>query len=331
MCNLKTQPRVGIILLNWNGRDDTLACLHSLLQLDYPNYRIILVDNASTDGLVDVVRTDFPAVTVLQNAENLGFAEGNNVGMRYALTLACDYILLLNNDTVVAPDFLSKLIAVSEANPELGMLSPYIYHYDAPEKLWFYRASINWMNGYGNHDESPDKDRMMIYMQNEYFDDSDYLSGCALLVKSIVIQKIGMLDSRFFAYYEDVDWSLRCKRAGWQLAVVPSASIWHKSTSDGNSDYGKFLSYRNTILFLWKHSNLWQFLGRVRRHIYRALAEYSWDRDKHYRSDGLHPLDGVWAGIFGKYGNDRQKMPRWAQTCCYRYYRYFLWLFRSPR
>ena len=316
-------PLVWIILLNWNGRDDTLACLQSLARLEYTNTKILVVDNDSHDGLIEILQQRFPSVMLLKNQENLGFAEGNNVGIRYVLTQHADYILLLNNDTIVDPKFLSELVAIGEAHPAIGMLSPVIYHYTDPETAWFHRGVIDWQNGFAFHSSQP-KTVTAIYEEN-----TDYLSGCALLVKVQVIRAIGLLDDRFFAYYEDVDWSLRCQQATWKLAVVLSASIWHKCTSDGNTDYGTFLSYRNVILLLWKHSTIIRFLYRLKRHLYRALAAYSWNREQYRSTEQLHPLDGIWAGLRGKYGNSRQKMPRWAQSLCYRYYRVLLWLFRS--
>ena len=324
--SLSIAPNVSIIILNWNGKEDTIECLNSLVHVDYPNYNIILVDNASTDGLIEIVQAQFPQVILLRNQENSGFAEGNNIGIRYALSQQADYVLLLNNDTIIEPSFLKKLVNLGEEYSEVGMLSPLIYWYDSPETLWFYHGDINWKNGYASHKKNDMRQR--IKNPAPYDADSMYLSGCALLIKTSVIKAIGELDKRFFCYYEDVDWCVRCKKAGWELAVVPSSAIKHKVSSSSTPAYGTFLSYRNIILFLWKHSTIPQFLVRVRRHIYRALSEYSWDKEKYYRSESVNPLDGIWAGLFGKYGKQCQKMPAWARTISYHSIRYLLWLFR---
>jgi GT2 family glycosyltransferase len=335
---LKTEPAVSIIMLNWNGKNDTIECLNSLSCIDYPNYQIILVDNGSTDGLAEIVQGQFPDTVLLKNKENLGFAEGNNVGIRYVLSQQSpDYILLLNNDTVVAPSFLSELVKVGENYPEFGMLSPLIYWYTSPEKIWFYSGEMPQKEGYCDHKRLPEGEtieniiRGSDHVPKEYLDDTDYLSGCALLVKSEVIRQIGLLDARFFSSYEDADWSIRCKKAGWKLAVVPSAKIWHKVTSSPIKHYILFLTHRNLILFLWKHSNPFQFLLRVKRYIYRELAKYSWHREQYYRTLALTPLDGIWAGLSGHYGNTCQKMPGWLWEFIYRYIRYLLWIFRYPR
>lgn len=326
MNNVRKKPLVSILILSWNGKDDTVDCLESLRQIDYPNYKVILVDNGSSDGLAEIIHTNFSETIFIRNKENLGFAGGNNIGIRYALSQSSDYVLLLNNDTIVHPSFLSKLVDIGEEYDEIGMLSPIIY-YDAPSDcLWFYRGEINWKNGFAYHCELDDARKL-----TEHIYDSEYLAGCSLLVKRQVIESIGLLDQRFFAYYEDVDWCLRCKRAGWKITVVPSSIIWHKLSSHQNSDYGTFLKYRNAILLLWKHSDYIRFVQRVRRHIYKALAEYSWDRERHRHAKTLHPMDGVWAGLTCQYGAYRGKMPIWAHRILDHTIRYWLLLFRFPR
>lgn len=328
MALLLHAPSVSIILLNWNGKTDTLACLQSLAALDYPNYRIVLIDNASHDGIAEIINNEYPHVTLFENQHNLGFAAGCNIGIRFALQQHSDYILLLNNDTLVSPSFLSKLVEAGEAYANVGMLSPLIY-YDPPlNRLWFYKGGIDWQNGFGYHvEEFAERSELLT----ENMTDSEYLPGCALLVKRQVIEQIGELDARFFAYYEDVDWCVRCRQTGWLLMVVPSAVIWHKLSSHQNSDYGKFLKYRNAILFLWKHSDSIQFIQRVRRHIYNALAEYSWDRDYYRYTQTFHAMDGIWAGVTCQFGAYRGKMPHWPQYILYHTIRYWLVLFRFPR
>lgn len=325
---MHTTPLVGIVLLNWNRKDDTLACLHSLRQIENAKYQVFLVDNASTDGLVDIIPAQFPDVTLIQNTSNLGFAEGNNVGIRAALAQHCDYVLLLNNDTLVESGFLARLVAIGEKYPFIGMLSPIIYWHTPPEKVWFYGGAINWRNGgAANKVISGPLNPTTL---PEYTQETDFLSGCALLVKTSVIQKIGLLDARFFAYYEDVDWCLRCQQAEWDLAIVPSAVIWHKVSASTPLAYNQYLCYRNAILFLWKHSSFGQFLLRVKRHVYHALAEFSWDRETYFGATPITRLDGIWAGLTGKYGKTYEPMPPWARTGVYRYIRYLLWLLRYP-
>ena len=117
-------PRVTIIVLNWNGRDDTLACLSSLSELDYPSYEIVVVDNGSGDDSVEAIRASFPRVTLVETGENLGYVGGNNLGLEYARAAKADYALLLNNDTEVAPDFVHMLVDAAQAGPDIGIAGP---------------------------------------------------------------------------------------------------------------------------------------------------------------------------------------------------------------
>lgn len=324
---------VSIIILNWNGKDDSVECLESLYRNDYPFFRIILVDNASDDGIVEYVEEHFPNVTIIKNEQNLGFAEGNNVGIRYALEQQNpDYVLLLNNDTVVDPSFLTKLVAIGEKYPEVGMLSPVIYWQNPRDRIWFTTGEVDWSTGYPLHPKIPAEalQQYILRRQQDYWGHADYLTGCALLVKTDVIRQIGLLDARFFAYCEDVDWCLRCTQAGWKLAVVPSAMIWHKISASAGTDFSYFLSYRNVILLLWKHSTLFQFLRRIKHYLYRTLAEYSWDREQYYAMKGLTRLDGVWGGLRGEFGQMSRKMPAWLNIFIYRNIRFLLWVFGFP-
>jgi GT2 family glycosyltransferase len=167
---------------------------------------------------------------VINTEDNIGFARGNNIGIRQARKDGAEYILLLNDDTEVAPDFLTILINAAEASPDAGILGPKIFRFGEPDRVWFAGAQFN-------HDTC---EATTEYEQTDQSEDaivveSDYISGCALLIKMDTIEKIGMLDERFFLYWEDVDWGLRCSKAGLKNLVVPTSHIWHKIsvTSDG--------------------------------------------------------------------------------------------------
>jgi hypothetical protein len=230
-------PLVYIIILNWNRKDDTLACLRSIKDVKYPQLSVVLVDNASRDGTVESVRENFPAVEVITNSENLRFAGGNNVGIDYAMQNKADYILLLNNDTEVAPDFLSELVSVAENNDRVGMLGPKIYYHNTPKMIWFAGGRIEFWKGWLSHIGI----RELDHGQYDSIRDVDYLTGCCLLVKREVIEKVGTLDESYFIYGEDADWCIRAYRAGFKLTYVPSSLIWHKvsSSSGGNMSWFK--------------------------------------------------------------------------------------------
>lgn len=299
------RAKIAIILLNWNGKTDTLECLESLQHLDYPDYEIIVVDNGSSDDSVQCISRHFPTTTLIALPENLGFTGGNNRGIQYALGTGCEYILLLNNDTTVDPAFLTHLVAVGDNDPEIGMLNPMIYRSGANE-IWFGGGRISWKNGVTNHLTNPLQVPHPSASQEAI--PSDYVTGCALLVKTGVIERIGLLDSRFFAYYEDTDWSVRCQKAGWKTVVVPKARIWHKVSATAPAEFAFILAHRNMLLFLWKHSPFWKFLFRFRRAVFKCLHEFTWNDDKRLGEAAMH---GVWSAITFRFGKDYREMPAW--------------------
>jgi len=248
-----SEPLVYIVILNWNGKKDTLECLSSLKKLHYPNYRICLVDNASTDDSVEVFRATFSNIEIIENCVNLRFAEGNNVGISYALEHGGDYVLLLNNDTKVDEEFLQEMVMFSESNSTIGMVGPKIYHYDQLNVIWSAGGEISFWKGKIAH-------RGLRQRNSKNFNEIvevDYLTGCALLVKKEVIEKVGLLDSSYYMYTEDADWCERTKRAGFKLFFVPRAKVWHKisSASGGGLTSFKVLhKIKSTYLFFKKYA-----------------------------------------------------------------------------
>jgi GT2 family glycosyltransferase len=240
---------VAIIVLNWRGLDDTLACLASLQAIDYPAVKIIVVENGSGDDSAEVIRAAFPEVTLLEQNINYGYAGGNNIGMQYAKTLGVDYVLLLNNDVEVKPDFLSQMMPVAEQHRFVGIIGPTIYYFAHPEKIWSAGGSVDWIRGIT---------RMMGLNEQEVGQFGvkprpvEWITGCALLIKMAVIEQIGGLDERFFAYYEEAEFCLRARRAGWGVIHVPTAKIWHKispQARDASPQVNYYMS-RNRLLFL---------------------------------------------------------------------------------
>lgn len=248
--DLKHPPAVTAIVLNWNKATDTLACLRSLDEQTYPNCEALVVDNGSQDGSVARVRRRFPQVTVLELAENLGYAGGNNRGIEYALRQGCEYVWLLNDDTTVAPDALQALMAEAQASPGVGFFGPMVYMLDDPHRILSAGGVFadRWQpqhRGIGQLDQG----------QLAGTSEVDYLSGCALLVSRKAIEALGMLDEDFFAYYEDVDWCYRAKQAGFGVLFVPKARVWHPDTTrrDVNSPLVTYYMSRNHLLFAQKH------------------------------------------------------------------------------
>ncbi|MCX5751936.1 MAG: glycosyltransferase family 2 protein [Candidatus Saganbacteria bacterium] len=241
-------PKVGIILLNWNQYQDTKECLASLSKINYPNYKIVVVDNDSKDGSVDRLEKEFPSPLFIRNRENLGFTGGNNVGIQRALEESADYVLLLNNDTIVKPDFLDVLVKAAEKDPQIGVVGPKIYYYDHPDTIWFAGGGINHLTGQTYHFGLNKVDNGEFDTEKEV----DFVTGCAFLVKAPVLKKVGVLDDDYFFSHEDVDLCWRIKKAGYMLKYVPTAIIYHKFAKSAGGRFSSLYIYyrvRNTLLF----------------------------------------------------------------------------------
>jgi GT2 family glycosyltransferase len=217
-------PKVHIVILNWNQRDMTVNCLNSLEKLNYDSAEIVLVDNGSTDDSLDVIKEKFPEITLIKNRENLGVAGGRNVGLRYALQEDADYILFLDNDTIVDKDFLIELVKVGEENEEVGIITGKIYFYDEPNKIWS-------VGGYSSLLRSKYTLRGYQEIDTGQYDKTeqvDQVQGCCLMVKREVIDKIGLFDERFVRYFaEDVDLCIRTKKEGYKIYYAPRSKLWH--------------------------------------------------------------------------------------------------------
>lgn len=251
-------PKVSIIILNWNGKEDTIECLESLKHIRYPNYEILLVDNGSTDGSVECFKEKYPKIEIIENKKNLGFAEGNNVGIRKVMERSTNYILLLNNDTVVDPEFLGELVKVADSDPKIGIVGAKIYYYEYNGKkdiLNFAGGQINFFKGETYHIGLNNTDKG----QYDYLRTVQYIEGSCMLIKKDVIRDIGVLDPDYFAYWEETDYCVRTLNKGYSIYYVPNAKIWHKigaSTKKDNNMLYLYLMTRNRILFMRKNAPL---------------------------------------------------------------------------
>ncbi len=232
MLGKHTYPKISIIILHIKDILCIVDCVGSLNKITYQNFDIIVVHNGPEDI---VLRSALSPISqhitkVIDTEDNLGFARGNNIGIKQALEDGAEYILLLNDDTIVAPDFLTKLIEAAEMQQDAGMLGPKVFLYDQPQKIWFAGARFDQKDCEIVTSEFDQTDKCEV----SKFVESDYITGCALLARKKVIEKIGLLDERFFLYWEDVDWGLRCNNAGFKNLMITHSLIWHKpSTSSG--------------------------------------------------------------------------------------------------
>ena len=229
-------PKVLVIILHMDNQADLSECLISFQEVLYPAFDIVIVKNGSRSELSLKAMQDLckRVSRIINNPANVGYARGNNLGIREALASQADYILLLNDDTVVSPDFLKVLVDTGENNPGIGMVGPKIYYFNEPRRIWFAGAKFDKRTGLIFTRHAGEIDNNGKYEKPE---ESDYITGCALLVKRELIEKIGLLDERFFLYWEDVDWGLRSQKANFRNVVAPSSKIWHKiSRSSGGPD-----------------------------------------------------------------------------------------------
>lgn len=298
-------PRVSIIILNWNGWEDTVECLESLRQIEYPNLDVIVVDNHSQDDSLDKIRAycagalkveseflDPPCksirtlecyedetllnfepqdLIIIKNKENYGYPGGNNVGIKFALEkLNPVYILLLNNDTVVDPQLLNNLTLEGESDKNMGILGPKIYYYQEPEVIWSAGCKISWKLARGIHIGSGELDQGQYDEKKEV----DYVSGSAFLIKTEVIRKIGLMDENYFLYFEESDWTLRANEAGYKSLYVPEAKVWHKVSKSGGGishPIGLYYITRNRWVFMKKWATKSDYILFVIYQLFGAL------------------------------------------------------------
>jgi GT2 family glycosyltransferase len=253
-------PLVYAITLNWNGKDDTLELLDSLRRLDYPHYRVVVVDNGSEDGSVEAIRRVFPDVIVIENGENLGYADGFNVGLEYAYQQGADYFLILNNDTMIDPSAMMALVKVAEQDGEIGFVSGKVYLYQDPDRLQTVGRHNDPMILAGNHVGGGEVDRG----QYDRVQDYDFIDDVYLLVRREVYEDVGGYDPNFFLYYEETDWCARVRRAGYRIVFAPGAKIWHKGNISGasttRSPERHYFMTRNRVIFMARNTSTRQLV-----------------------------------------------------------------------
>jgi GT2 family glycosyltransferase len=241
--------RIFVVVLNYNKTLLTEQCINSCLTLK-SKHEIILVDNCSTDKSYRQIKVDNPEVVLLENQENLGYAGGNNVGIRYALEHDADYILVLNNDTIVPSNLLEVLKSEIEKDKTIGAISPVIFCQNGKD-IWYAGAEINYSNGDTTH----------INKLNHFYTsvlETDYVSGCAMMISAEKIRKIGLFNERYFLMYEEVDWCLRARDAGLKCVVTNKTSITHfvsSSTVVGSAIYD-YYTCRNSFWLIKTHKRM---------------------------------------------------------------------------
>lgn len=245
-----TLPLVVCVVLNTNHREDTLECIASINKNTYDNAKTILLDNDSTDGTLQAAETLFPKVKTIELSQNLGYAGNNNVGIKAAMELGADWIFILNEDTILAPECISRLVEVGGSNPNIGIVGPMVYHHNEPEIIQSAGGCTDkYFHAWHLGQDEADKG------QYQTTHEVDWISGCGIMVRRTLIDQIGGIDERFYYYVEEFELCLRAKEAGWKIINVPKAKLWHKGVQRNYVPKPSVTYYatRNRLLLLSKH------------------------------------------------------------------------------
>jgi GT2 family glycosyltransferase len=281
-----THPKVTVILVNWNNHEDTLECLRSLQGSSYQPREVILVENGSRPESVAALRGAPGYDLLIESPRNLGFTGGNNLGIRAALERGADLVFVLNNDTIVNRETIGTLVAALAANPDAGIATPKIRFYRPDNLIWYGGGTFStWvqnpiMSGYKQIDDG----------RWDTPGDVDFASGCAMLVRRALFDRFGGFVEEYFAVWEDLDFCLNARSAGYRIMYVPSAVIWHKeSSAAGGHDAPGYVYYqiRNRLLFLAR----WVRSPAIRASAYLFLAAHLTKRSL------VLALRGKWAAV----------------------------------
>lgn len=285
------KPLVISVILNTNRKADTLECLESLHCNTYPNQKIIVLDNCSTDGSVAAIQLAYPNVEIIELTDNLGYAGNNNVGIRVAMDQGADWVFVLNEDIILQDDCIEKLVAIGGQDGRIGIIGPMVYHHDEPNVI---QSAGGLLGKYWEsiHLGKNELDQGQFYIPHRV----EWVSGCAILVRRTAIEQAGMLDKDYFIYWEETEWCIRIGRAGWKIMHVPQAKIWHKGVSRYYQPKPSFTYYgtRNHLLTLVKHKAPLGVKIFTWAQLARTLA--SWSIKPKWRYKREH-RDAMWRGV----------------------------------
>jgi GT2 family glycosyltransferase len=295
-----------IVVVNYNGLEDTRKCLQSLRAVPYPRLSVVLVDNASVDDPTPLIRNEFPRCHVVRNNVNGGWAGGNNTGIAYALKRGAEQILLLNNDTTVSPRLADVLLTAAKNHPAYGVLGPIIHFMEEPDEVMTDGCVFNRPNYPGFFQRKP-----VVLAANgpAEMTEVDIVNGCAMMISAAVIRRIGLIDERFFLIHEESDFCLRSRRAGFRCGVLNQGLVWHKGSSSfkrTGKQTQRYYDARNLYLLLHKHP---ANSGRVRggwqsrlTYLKYVYYRYTIERENAQPEAADAVLRGVLDALGGRYG-----------------------------
>lgn len=283
--------KVYIIILHFKGKDNTLACLESCQKIasDGFEFKLVVVDNNSGDNIARLLKDRFSRIQVIKNRKNFGYAKGNNIGLQYALKHGADYCLILNNDTIVSKSLLVQLIKVMENNQQVGIVSPkiffasgYEFHKNRYKKnergkvLWYAGGLIDWDNIITTHRGIDEVDKGK-YNQTE---ETGFCTGCCMLIKNTVLNKIGLFDEKYFLYWEDVDLCQKAKLAGFKTFFCSQTYIYHKNAGSSavGSNLQDYYQTRNRLLFGMRYARVRVKVSLFKESIYRLVSGREWEK-----------------------------------------------------
>lgn len=308
---MQDYPLIAVIILNTNRKEDTLACLTSLIANQYPRLKIVVLDNHSTDGSVEAIQAQFPQVTILAIDENKGYAGNNNVGLKFVQQFEAEWIFVVNEDTIFADHALQEMMIAVANHPEAGIIGPLVYHFDEPTIIQSAGGKFN-TAGDSVHISQNEEDRGQF--QKPY--PVDWISGCAIAIRKEALQQAGLIDERFFYYWEETEWCYRVKSYGWEIFLIPAAKIWHKGVQRNYVPNANITYYatRNRLLFykihhfplrIWLSSGL--YFGRT---LLSLSVRPKW-RYKHENRDAM--WQGICDFIQQNWGKRNLPIPNSAQ------------------
>ena len=288
-------PKVFVLTLNWNGKYLLDDCLISYLENDYANFELVMIDNGSEDGSVDYVKSNFPAVKVLQNEKNLGYSGGFNVGLDYVFNRNnADYVLISNNDVKADQKVISELVKVAETDERIGFVTGKVYYYDNPDILQTVGKKEDPIRWNGDHIGNREKDVGQFDEVKERF----FVDDIFTLVRKNMYNEIGGYDTTFFLQGEEYDWQARAKEKGYKIFYTPFAKIWHKESMTLGKYSAKKAYYdaRNPMLVILKHKSPQFFRRYFRNHLKTGVLRSSLVALK----NGLRIKTAwkIWAGFF---------------------------------
>ncbi len=313
-------PRIAIIIINWNCFDDTKECVESLRKMDYPNYEVIIVDNASTDSSPNQIAEQIPNVTFLRLKENLGYGGGNNYGMKYALEHGAEYFWLLNADTVVEPDALTKLVETLEQDSETGCVSSVLYFYSNRTKIQNCGAVVDWQN-YTKHNINNLNEIKGVDPKNFW------LWSTSVLIRREVIEKIGYFNTKVFVYGDDMEYLIRAGRSGYINRIAPDSKIYHKchdveSGGKRNLPLHFFFYVTRNELWIWmSNTKGLRKLFCLRKYLIQIMREVSLCKTEGYDDIIDAYMDGLYWGFrnMGGKWDKTIKMPTILKKCIVSY------------